>query len=571
MKKLIIGFIVLLVACQEDTINPEATGTLSGSVIDQLGEAMGNVQVETSPASSIVLTDSAGAFIIEGIAMGEYTVTAKRANFKNESVQVTVSENQTTRVVMSLESRAASQGNLSGTLLDAVSNQPIVGASITTHPPTVALVTNATGQFVIDSLPIGDYTVIAKKGGFQTDSVSVAVKEGKSTPLTMLLTPSDPTAFNVPVQPQPAIDARDQPSSLTLQWSVERPRAGAELRYDVLLYEADSPNGRAIAENLTDTSWAVSDLAFNKTYFWQVVAKDERGNRTTGDLWTFQTEAFPATSFLFSRNTEYSHEIFTAGADAVPIQITGNSQHDAFPRFSAQRQWVAYSSSVDGQSHLYVMRADGTQSQRITTLPLAGYHHEGGNFCWSPDGAYLLYGHYERLYRIHRDGTGLTLLTTAPEGRHFKALDWSPVTNQLVIQTVGSDINDTELYLADANGGNLTELVGNLPGRIESPSFSVDGRAVLYTRDVVGFENATGRQLDAHIFLHNLDSSIVDLSASKPAGTNDTRPRFSPDGAYVIFENASNADGASKSVWKMDAGGGSRELLFENAETPDWG
>ena len=570
MKKLIIGFIILLTACQEDTINPAAVGTLRGSVVNQQGEAMANAQVETSPASSIVLTDSTGAFIMEGVPVGEYTVTAKRTDFKNESVKVTVSENQTTRVVISLESRASSQGSLSGTLLDAVSNTPVVGASITTHPPTVALVTNVAGQFVIDSLPVGKYTILAKKGGYQTDSVSVAVKEGKATPATMLLNPADPTAVNVPVQPQPATAAREQPSALTLRWSIERPRAGAELRYDVLLYEADSPKGRTVAENLADTSLVVTDLAFDRTYFWQVVTKDERGNRTTGDLWTFQTGAFPATTFLFSRRAEDSYEIFTAGTDAMPIQLTKDRQYDVFPRFSPQRQWIAYASTVDGEFHLYVMRADGTQAQRITELPLAGYHNEGGNFCWSPDGAYLLYGHYETLYRIQRDGTGLTPLATAPEGRHFQSLDWSEVTNRLVIQTVGSDINDTELYLANPDGSNFTELVGNLSGQVESPSFSIDGQSVLYTRDVAGFENATGRQLNARIFLHHSDSSIVDVSASKPEGTNDTHPRFSPDGAYIIFENASNAEASPKSLWKMDLSGSNRERLFENAITPDW-
>ena len=415
MRKLIIGFIVLLTACQEDTINPTAVGTLSGRVVNQQGEVMTNAQVETSPASSIVLTDSTGAFVMEGVPVGEYTVTAKLADYKNESVKVTVSENQTTQVVLSLESRASSQGSLSGTLLDAISNTPVAGASITTDPPTVALVTTAAGQFVIDSLPVGDYTILAKKGGYQSDSVSVAVKEGKATPVTMLLNPTDPTAFNVPVQPQPAVAAREQPSALTLRWSIERPRA--QLRYDVLLYEADNPNGRTVAENLADTSLAVTDLAFDRTYFWQVVAKDDRGNRTTGDLWTFQTGAFPATTFLFSRRADDSYEIFTAGADAVPIQLTEDRQYDVFPRFSPQRQWIAYARTVDGESHLYVMRADGTQSQRITELPLAGYHNEGGNFCWSPDGAYIIFentsnaeGSPKNVWRMDLSGSSRELL-----------------------------------------------------------------------------------------------------------------------------------------------------------------
>ena len=291
MKKLIIGFIILLTACQEDTINPEATGTLSGTVVNQRGEALTNAQVETSPASSIVLTDSSGTFVMEGVPVGEYTVTAKLADFKNESVKVTVSENQTAQVVISLESRASSQGSVAGTLLDAVNNTPVVGASITTVPPTVALITDAAGRFVIDSLPVGDYTIRAKKGGYQTDSVSVAVRESKATPATLLLNPVDLSAFNVPVQPQPAVAAREQPSDLTLRWDIERQPGEATLRYDVLLYTADQPAARTLGEGLTDTQLAVTDLAPEQTYLWQVIVHDALGRRTVGDVWTFRTGA----------------------------------------------------------------------------------------------------------------------------------------------------------------------------------------------------------------------------------------------------------------------------------------
>ena len=67
------------------------------------------------------------------------------------------------------------------------------------------------------------------------------------------------------------------------------------------------------------------------------------------------------------------------------------------------------------------------------------------------------------------------------------------------------------------------------------------------------------------------DTTFIDLSAAKPDGTNDTHPRFSPDGAYVIFENTTNDNFNPKSVWITDiATGQDRTLLFSNAETPDW-
>ena len=290
MKKFALILAVLLSACQETTINPTAVGTLRGSVISTLGEPVANARIETSPASSVVLTDSAGHFSIEGIQAGEYTVTAKLATFRNETVTVTVAENQTTQVVFSLEPRASSLGSLFGTLLDGISNQPIAGASITTNPPSVALITGPAGQFVIDSLAVGNYTVIVEKFGYTTDSVAVAVQESKATPVAMLLNPADATAFNVPVQPQPSSAAREQPSDLTLRWSIERPRAEAQLRYDVLLYTADQPQARTLGQAQTDTQLEVSGLNPDQTYLWQVIVHDEQNRRTVGDVWTFRTK-----------------------------------------------------------------------------------------------------------------------------------------------------------------------------------------------------------------------------------------------------------------------------------------
>lgn len=278
------------IACQETTINPTAVGTLRGNVISTLGEPVANARIETSPASSVVISDSAGHFSIEGIPAGEYTVTAKLATFRNETVSVTVAENQTTQVVFSLEPRASLLGSLSGTLIDGISNRPIAGASITTHPPSVALITSPTGQFVIDSLALGNYTVIVEKFGYTTDSVAVAVQERKTTPVTMLLNPADATAVNVPVQPQPSSAAREQPSDLTLRWTIDRPRADTQLRYDVLLYTNEQTQARTLGQALTDTHLEVSGLNPNQTYLWQVIVHDEQDRRTVGDVWTFRTK-----------------------------------------------------------------------------------------------------------------------------------------------------------------------------------------------------------------------------------------------------------------------------------------
>jgi len=122
----------------------------------------------------------------------------------------------------------------------------------------------------------------------------------------------------------------------------------------------------------------------------------------------------------------------------------------------------------------------------------------------------------------------------------------------------------------NSNGTNPVVLINNVSGILEAPSFSIDGAKVIYTRDM-GTPSGTPRQLDAHIFIVDIASGIsTDISTDKPDGTNDTNPRFSSNGAYIIFESANNIVGSEKSIWVMDLFGQDRKQLFSNAEMPDW-
>lgn len=122
-------------------------------------------------------------------------------------------------------------------------------------------------------------------------------------------------------------------------------------------------------------------------------------------------------------------------------------------------------------------------------------------------------------------------------------------------------------------------LVSNLPGRLDSPSFSIDGQLVAYSRDVAGFNDPMGRQLDTHLFTQRIDgTSTIDVTAgaglgavtSKPMGTNDLAPRYSPDGFRLIFVNRVNDDLSPPEIWVADLDGRNRLRLFTNAFLPDW-
>ncbi len=216
------------------------------------------------------------------------------------------------------------------------------------------------------------------------------------------------------------------------------------------------------------------------------------------------------------------------------------------------------------------MNADGSDLFQVTQVPIAGNHNSGIGFSWSPDGSSLLYSHYDKLYKIGSDGSNLTQIATAPATRHFRETNWSATGDKIVVLTIGNSFYNSEIYTMNSDGSEMAMIVDNKPGAMTSPSFSLDGKFVMYTQDASGYQDATSRQLDARIYLYDLDSlNSTDLSTHKPNGTNDLNPQFSSDGSKIIFENVNNNSGSS-SIWTMDINGDNRTKIVATGKMPDW-
>jgi TolB protein len=473
-------------------------------------------------------------------------------------------------------------GTLSGVVLDARSGQPLANVSVSTAPATSGYLTDAKGQFLIPQLPTGAVSVTAHKADYTDQTINLTVNEGQTQTVSLLLTkPSAATPPNAPGTPSPANGATNQPTQLTLSWHPVQAAKSDSLRYTVLLYESGNLNQRTLLTNSRDTTVQVSGLRYATTYYWQVTATNNSGNGTSArsPVWSFQTLSFPDNRILFMRTSGSNSDIYSSdlkGANLV--QLTSEATTETAPQLSPNRDLIAYTSNASGQFQIYTMNRDGSNQRRITTLAVEGYNNAGVGYRWSPDGAQLIYSHYNQLYRINRDGTGLVLLATAPADRHFRECDWTAQNGgRIVVQTVGVNIYDAELYLLNTDGNNATLLVGNLPGRLDSPSFSVDGAYLLYTRDVAGFDGVNGRQLNSHIFTQRLDgTSLLDVTLGngttnpKAAGTNDITPRYSPDGYSIIFINQVNDNLSPGDVWTVENTGMTRTKQFTNAALPDW-
>lgn len=82
-------------------------------------------------------------------------------------------------------------GSIQGTVIDSETNLPINKANITTTPPTNSILTGEDGTYRLDQIPVGNYSIQARKNEFQNNSVSVAVRENQVAVANIVLAPEE--------------------------------------------------------------------------------------------------------------------------------------------------------------------------------------------------------------------------------------------------------------------------------------------------------------------------------------------------------------------------------------------
>src|SRR5215469_6546847 len=94
-------------------------------------------------------------------------------------------------------------GQVSGRVLDAMTNRPIPNAIISVGSLFTATA-DANGAFVLPRIPIGQQTVSARMPGFSTDSAQVRVKKEQTTQAGYLRLVPITKPASVPTLPPPA-------------------------------------------------------------------------------------------------------------------------------------------------------------------------------------------------------------------------------------------------------------------------------------------------------------------------------------------------------------------------------
>ena len=209
----------------------------------------------------------------------------------------------------------------------------------------------------------------------------------------------------------------------------------------------------------------------------------------------------------------------TGGA---PTRIADGLAWEVHPRFSPDGRRIAFTSDRGGGDNIWVMNADGTDKRQVTKESFRLINQPS----WNPDG-----------------------LSLAAK-KHF---------------TTQRSLGTGEVWLYHISGGAGVQLVKraseSLQKELGEPTFSPDGSAVYYTRNVTSgpiFEYAQDSQQSVfEIERYDLKTGEVTTAVSGFGGA--VRPNPSPDGKSISFVRR---DKDQSQLWVKDLASGAEQMVY---------
>jgi TolB protein len=222
-------------------------------------------------------------------------------------------------------------------------------------------------------------------------------------------------------------------------------------------------------------------------------------------------------------------ELYLVGMDGQDIRkVTDNRSYNLFPRWSADGQWLAYTSYRTGAPAVYLRNVSTGAEKAVVRF--GGTKAPGG---FSPDGAWLFAGVSQGgdsdIYRIRVvggttervvQGGGLDVSPSpSPDGRKIAFVSDRGGSPQIYVKTIGaggetrisrgtsyatspswSPAGDRIAYTARVggrfvvvtvapDGSDPREVASAADGDCEDPSFAPDGRSLVYTYRKRGYSS----------------------------------------------------------------------------------
>ena len=468
-------------------------------------------------------------------------------------------------------------GSITGKVVSVGDNTPIPNVRVSTQPLTSTVFTDEEGQFVIEDVTIGEYSVEARVEGFLTDFEPANVIANVVANVIFELEIS--TINNRPPLTPELINPLEnvvlQTTEVVFEWSSSDPEE------DPLTYTLELRNNQddeiLLFEDLTETTYTYSELMLGVSYYWQVSVKDEYNDPVLSPFGEFSVIPAPVENrFLFTRNMDGNNVIFSTDEEGNEYRLTSLNLNSYRPRRNVAANRIAYLQTDGAQVDIYTMKRDGTDKVRVTSnIKPNGFNLNEINFSWPPTSDKIYFPQLDKLYRINSNGQGIEMVYQTTDGSLISEVDVSETANIIALKTNNLSGYEISIFTIDFNGNVLDTVLSGVEGAASGLNLSVTNQKVLYSYDVSGFQSTSYRRLDSRLFIYEwTTNSTTDISVNKPVGTNDLEPIFSPNEAFAIFTNTSNDGISQKNVFKIevvpDGNTDSRQELYLNAFMPDW-
>jgi dipeptidyl aminopeptidase/acylaminoacyl peptidase len=258
-------------------------------------------------------------------------------------------------------------------------------------------------------------------------------------------------------------------------------------------------------------------------------------------------------------------DIYAVPADGSlpPRPLIAGDKSESTPRWSAGGRQIAFLSSRDGATQIYLADADGGHIQKLTSL------HAGaqGPLVWAPDGSKIAF-----VSDVHPE-----CADEPCNRRKFEEAEASPVKVHRLTRLLYRHWDEWRenvrhhVFVAAVPGGKARDLT---PGDFDSPPTQQEGGAIAFSPDsrtVAFVSNREGSDKEA--WTTNNDVYLVAADGGEPRQLTknpaaDTHPVFSPDGRRLFMMSQRRA-GFESDRWYLDAHdlqAGTKRTLFTSPD-----
>jgi len=167
-------------------LNQPSPGAVAGSVRTVTGSPVPGATVRCRDSGRSAVTDADGSYTLGGLWEGPKTIGVDASGFYSQSsVEIPVVSGQITQLNFSLVEAAC--GSIRGCVRDLY-GASVPDAVVAIHGGTRTVQTNPDGSFFLDSLPPGEYRLIASRfPHVNATTMACDVIEGRITPLEIVL------------------------------------------------------------------------------------------------------------------------------------------------------------------------------------------------------------------------------------------------------------------------------------------------------------------------------------------------------------------------------------------------